>query len=51
MQPHDKVSYLTFYADVISVEGSGVWIKYYDGGEVVTKKVDKSELIKIGNGK
>jgi hypothetical protein len=51
LQPHDKVSYLTYYADVVSVEGDSVWIKYFDSQGKVTKKVDKSELIKIGNGK
>lgn len=50
MSVGSKVSYLGFYADVISVEGEDVWIKYYVGEEVVTKKVGKWELIKVGNG-
>lgn len=46
----NKVLYLTYYADVISIEGDSVWIKYFDSQGKITKKIDKSKLIKIGNG-
>ena len=50
MKIGDKVLYLGFYADVVSIEGDSVWIKYVLNDAVVTKKVEKWELIKIGNG-
>jgi hypothetical protein len=50
MNVNDKVAYLGFYADVVSVDGESVWIKYVIGEQTVTKKVSKWELIKVGNG-
>jgi hypothetical protein len=50
MKPLDKVKYQDLYADVVSIKGNVVNIKYYGVHGKVTKKVDKSELIKIGNG-
>ena len=46
----NKVKYLEIYADIVSIKGNNVSIKYYDGNGKITKKVDKSKLIKIGNG-